>query len=226
MIIEGPSGTGKTTSLRNLDPSTTIILAPNDKNPTWPGWKAQGWDKRITHINRPSDVSRYILTIARSEKYKKIRNVVIEDFTHAQAAVTLGDDFVAQANSKNPYKRWEDFGVEIYNSIFALKNLRNDLNVIILNHVKENAAGQVSFKSFGQMVGNSVDPVSYCEIVLHSAVIPATDGTPGGNKYVFITNNDGIHEAKSPMGMFNELFIPNDLKAVLDRVEEYENQEA
>ena len=43
--------------------------------------------------------------------------------------------------------------------------------------------------------------------------------------YRFVTNRtivDGIEiPAKSPMGLFSELFMPNDLQIVTDRINEY-----
>lgn len=55
-------------------------------------------------------------------------------------------------------------------------------------------------------------------IVLLSQVEKKEDGL----RYWFITNNDGTTTAKSPEGMFPEK-IPNDLQAVLNRIEEYNN---
>jgi hypothetical protein len=43
--------------------------------------------------------------------------------------------------------------------------------------------------------------------------------------YKFITNSDGTCTAKSPIGMFPELYIDNDLKLVIDRINEYNNED-
>jgi len=44
-----------------------------------------------------------------------------------------------------------------------------------------------------------------------------------GMKYRFRTQSQGSDSAKSPMGMFDELHINNDLKHVIDKCEEYYN---
>ena len=47
------------------------------------------------------------------------------------------------------------------------------------------------------------------------------DDTPS---YKFITNNDGKCIAKSPMGMFEDLKIDNDLKEVIETVKKYNEE--
>jgi hypothetical protein len=49
--------------------------------------------------------------------------------------------------------------------------------------------------------------------VLHSIV--------GEGKYKFLTQNDGFHIAKSPMGMFENNIIDNDLSFVKQKMFEY-----
>ena len=40
-----------------------------------------------------------------------------------------------------------------------------------------------------------------------------------------MTNSDGTTTGKSPMGLFDELYIDNDLKIVIDRIEEYNSED-
>lgn len=40
-------------------------------------------------------------------------------------------------------------------------------------------------------------------------------------EYQFITNNDGQFPAKSPIGMFKDLYIQNDLGVVSNLINEY-----
>ena len=42
-----------------------------------------------------------------------------------------------------------------------------------------------------------------------------------GKKHSFITQSDGMTPCKSPMGMFDEMEIDNDLKLVDDKIREY-----
>lgn len=38
---------------------------------------------------------------------------------------------------------------------------------------------------------------------------------------VFVTNDDGVYPAKSPVDMFSDIYIPNDMGAVIKQVENY-----
>ena len=42
-------------------------------------------------------------------------------------------------------------------------------------------------------------------------------------KYQFVTNSDGNKPAKSPLGMFKDLYIPNDLGLVSKAIDEFKN---
>ena len=55
-------------------------------------------------------------------------------------------------------------------------------------------------------------------VVLYTKVEKGADGKM---KYQFVTNNDGTVPAKSPVGMFDKLYIPNDLGYVTDAINKY-----
>jgi hypothetical protein len=217
IIIQGESGSGKTTSLRNLPVNESIILRPNTKDPVWPGWKKQGWDKRLVAVVRPRDIGEKLLFISASRP--NIKYVILEDFTHAQAAVTRSEAFMEAGRGKNPFQRWEEFGIEVHNSIFGiLPKLRGDMVIIMINHVDNDQAGRKSFRTFGRVIGNTTVPVSHVEIVLHSIILAEK---PLKERYVFLTHDDGVREAKTPMGMFEDDYIPNDIMAVIERMKEH-----
>ena len=43
--IIGESGSGKTTSCRNLDPKTTYYIDCDKKGLSWKGWRKQSWSR-------------------------------------------------------------------------------------------------------------------------------------------------------------------------------------
>ncbi len=71
-----------------------------------------------------------------------------------------------------------------------------------------------------KMIDNTMTLEGLFSIVLFGKVIKQEDGTL---EYVFETQNNGENTCKSPMGMFEENKIPNDLQYVKDCIEEYEN---
>jgi hypothetical protein len=68
------------------------------------------------------------------------------------------------------------------------------------------------------MVDNYLTLEGLFTILLYSKVERGQDNKP---KYSFVTNNDGQYPAKSPVGMFNDLYIPNDLGLVSQKINEY-----
>ena len=219
IIVEGESGAGKSTSLRNMPPEQSLILAATDKPLPFKGWKAWEDKKRIKVLADMNDIPGWL----DKANTKGIKYVIIEDHTHFQNARILGTEFQQAGTSANKYARWEKFGRDVYGSIWQkAKELTNIDYIIVMAHVIKDADGTYSFKTFGKMVGNTVDPVSYSRIVLH-AIVDA-DQKEMNKRYVFITNADGTHEAKSPMGMLPER-MPNDLWNVLELVKAYDQPE-
>ena len=51
----------------------------------------------------------------------------------------------------------------------------------------------------------------------------STFDNKNGAQRNFVTNMDGQYPAKSPFGMFDELYIKNDLGLVIDTMNEYYN---
>ena len=104
------------------------------------------------------------------------------------------------------------------------KDLRDDLYVFFLTHSEDatdiNGNRRVKAKTIGKMIDNTMTLEGLFSIVLFGKVIKQEDGTL---EYVFETQNNGENTCKSPMGMFEENKIPNDLQYVKDCIEEYEN---
>lgn len=112
----------------------------------------------------------------------------------------------------------------MYDVINAGINLNNGINFIMLIHNDEDE-GKSVMKTLGKMLNDKVNLAGLFTIVLYTS----TKTTASGTTYNFVTNkyidDRGIHIlAKSPVGMFDELLIPNDLGFVLDKVNKFKNE--
>ena len=85
--------------------------------------------------------------------------------------------------------------------------------VYFIGHSNQTDDGREQFKTIGKMLDTYVTLEGKFTIVLKTVV---KDG-----QYYFSTQNNGMDTVKSPMGMFEEELIPNDLKAVDDVIREY-----
>jgi len=91
-------------------------------------------------------------------------------------------------------------------------------------HPEETALGKRKIKTAGKMVDNVITLDSVFEILLYTAII--SDPETGGQRYVFQTNSDrGLDTARTPLGMYEEMYVDNDLAKVIKRVDDYYNGE-
>lgn len=213
MAIMGESGSGKTTSLRTLDPSTTCIIDCDKKGLSWRGWKKQynAEHKNYFASDEVAKVQASMLKIAASRPEVKV--IVID---------TIGSLMVAdemRRSKEKGYDKWLDLAVCIWNLIDAACPLRDDLTVVFMAHVQTERDDSGFVFSRIKTSGRKLDKIvleSKFPVVLYAKNI---DG-----KFVFETHAN-MSTAKTPLGLFDEETIPNDLKSVIEALDAYENSE-
>ena len=229
--IVGFSGSGKSASLRNLPSDETFIVSPSKSTLPIPGFK-----KKYTKVTK--DGGNYLMTkdvskmarlaekVATDDKYKHIKYLVIDDTTHFFNAITLSAGFRARNNGNEAFARWADFGADIYTALFAgIEEWRDDLWVVVMFHPEAfmtNKGERLKIKTPGTLLEREVDIPSYFTNLLYTHVVPVDkkNPQPPGERYQFVTNDDGYAPAKTDIGAFPDLYVPNDLYAVIKRLEE------
>lgn len=204
-LVLGASGTGKSTSLRNLDPSNTLLIQCINKPLPF---RASDW-KPCTKKNPDGNVVRTSnpAAILRAMKNSKQEVVVIDDYQ-----AVLVNEMMARSTEKG-YEKFTDIAKaawEVFNTAGALSEHRR---VYILAHTQSDDHGQIRMKTVGRMVDEKIVPEGYFTIVLRTEVI--------NSQYLFSTQTNGQDCCKSPMGMFPEQHIPNDLHAVDAAIAEF-----
>lgn len=203
-MLYGQSGTGKSTSLRNF----------------------QKEDVSIINVSGKPMPFRRKLPIVSTDNYKQIigglptiktPSIVIDDATYLMV-----NAFMRNAKVQG-YQKYTDMAYDFNSLIDAAQKLPDDKIVYFIGHSNQADDGREQFKTIGKMLDNYVTLEGKFTIVLKTVV---KDG-----QYYFSTQNNGMDTVKSPMGMFEEELIPNDLKAVDDVIREYysltkENNEA
>lgn len=233
VLIEGPTGSGKSFGWRNVPIEESVIISPNDKGLSFGGtnkWAAsrlQVGEKQFSRIMHTDDLDKlpgYLKFLAEAG----VKNILVEDFTHFMNAHLLSPEFQKQAVGNAAFERWKTFALKVFNVIKTPKAVRGnaaskDCIVVLHHHVEFNdKVNRQSFKIFGKMLSDAVDPVSYMTYVLHSMVVPESKGN---DRYRLLVNDDGIREAKSPPGLFSNVneagTIPNDTWEVLKAIRRY-----
>ena len=214
ILVIGKSGTGKSTSLRNLPPEQTLIISPNAKTLPWKGSAEQYQvGKNVVRVSSLVEVPGLIKQAA--EAIYQNENEARIYTTHLQNARMTEDSFIASKD----WGKWNRFGADVAKMMTKdLEKYRDDLTVIFIGHVDQKDDGTVGVKTSGKLLDQTFDIPSYFTNIFHSQAIKK-DG--GKIEYVFQTNDDGVHLAKTPMGMFDDLYVENDIVKVIDQIHEY-----
>lgn len=113
ICIAGESGSGKTTSMRNLDPETTMYIDCDKKGLSWKGWRSQynGDKKNYLKTDFPQVALQALKKIDKEEQYKHIRVVVVDTINGLMIA-----DEMRRCKEKG-YDKWQDLAQSIYDLI-------------------------------------------------------------------------------------------------------------
>jgi hypothetical protein len=225
ILVVGPSGVGKSTSMMNLDPKSTYIINVQGKALPFP--KGREYVK-VQKGAAPDTGNMYVtddaLTIINvmnfiSNKMPQIRTVVIDDFQY-----TAANEFMRKAEIKG-YDKYTQIGKHIWELANAPSELRDDLIVIYLTHDEDitDSSGikRRKAKTIGKMVDNVITLEGMFTIVLYADVEAKDDNGVKRLWNHFVTQNVGDTTCKSPMGMFPSLKIGNDLNEVVNTVNNY-----
>lgn len=209
--IMGESGAGKTTSMRNLDPTTTYYIDCDKKGLSWRGWKKQYNAEAKNYFS--TDKQNEVLTIMQgiNDKRPNIKTIIIDTLN----GIMVADEM--RRSKEKGYDKWMDLAVSVYGIIDYALTMREDITVIFVCHsqtIRDDSGYMfTSIKTNGQKL-SKIGLETKFPIVLYAKCI---DGN-----YLFETQAN-FSTAKTPMGMFAEKTIPNDIAEVLKAIEEYEN---
>ena len=226
IAIVGESGSGKTTSIRNLNPEHTFIISTTGKRPGIKGANkkyptfniVEG--KVVGNFYATSNVDQIgkVLNII-DKKMPHITTVVIDDFQYV-----MGFEAMDRAKEKS-YDKFTDIAQHAYQVLKTSMNMRDDLNVVVSTH-SENTGDRISpyykMKTLGKMLDSVITLEGLFTYVFFTTVQRDDDGKAS---YKFVTNSDGTCTAKSPMGLFDEIYVDNDLDMVIKRIKEYNEED-
>lgn len=204
-MILGNSGSGKSTSLRNLRPESTLLVQCIRKPLPF---RSAGW-LPCTKENPNGSVIRTDspATILRVLQSTKREVIVIDDYQ-----AVLINELLARSTEKG-YDKFTDIAKNAWNVFQQAGALEDWQRVYIMTHTQADDMGNVRMKTVGKMVDSMIVPEGYFTIVLRTEVI--------NGQYLFSTQTNGQDCCKSPIGMFADQHIDNDLQAVDSQICKY-----
>lgn len=212
VLIIGESGTGKSTSIRNLNAKETFIINVIDKPLPFRGFKnkyikiSSDWSEG--NYCSTDDYAQIIKAVNFiSTKRPEIKTIIIDDFQFV-----MTNEFMKRCMERG-FDKFSEIGNHAWSIMNALRNLREDLDCFVLTHSSLDESGKMNIKTIGKLFSEKYGMETTVTTMLQTEV---NDG-----KYCFITQGDARHIAKSPMGMFEDRNIPNDLAFVKEKIHSY-----
>ena len=197
VLILGDSGSGKSASMRNLDPTKVLLIQAISKPLPFraKGWKA--WDGTSGNIF-VTDKSIEIMGLMQKTKRKII---VIDDWQYI-----LANEFMRRSDERG-YDKFTEIGRHAWDTLCMAAALPSDVRVYIMGHTQiDDTSGRVKIKTIGKMLDEKITVEGMFTTVLRAQM--------KDNVYGFSTKTNGFDPVKSPMDLFAEEFIDNDLNAV------------
>lgn len=208
VLVMGRSGSGKTYSLKNFKPDEVGVISVEKgrlpfrseiKVAKIPKYGSGDEDaKSYGAINR----AKYSWLMKAIES-SKVKSVVIDDSQYL-----LVNELFDRAYEKG-YDKFTEMAANFRNLIHFINELdAPDKIVYFLHHTDVDSVGREKAKTIGRMLDEKLTVEGCFDIVIYC------------EDHKFFTQSNGISTAKTPEDMF-DLEIPNDLKAVDEKIREY-----
>lgn len=211
IAVMGESGAGKTTSMRNLDPKTTMYIDCDKKGLSWKGWREQYNKENKNYIvsDDPDYVLKMVQMVNNSPDFQHIKVVIIDTINGLMVA-----DEMRRIKEKG-YDKWQDLAISVYNLVDKALTFRDDLTIIFTAHTQTDREDSGYMFTHIKTSGRKLDKIvleSKFPVVLLAKVM---DGA-----YKFETKADSS-TAKVPMGAIKDQYIDNDITKVIDALKDY-----
>lgn len=202
-MVLGHSGSGKSASLRNMNPAEMLLIQVIPKPlPFRNNWKSVQEGGNIFVC-----ADSAVIVTAMQKTARPI--IVIDDLQYL-----LATEFMARAFEKG-YDKFNEMGVHYYNVLKAATELPAHKRVYLLSHTDTSDTGVVKAKTIGKMLDEKITVEGLVTNVLRAQSINGT--------HVFGTKNSGSDTVKTAMELFTEEHVPNDLAAIDAAIVAYYN---
>lgn len=201
-MILGESGTGKSTSLRQLNPTNTLLIQTVKKplpfrSKDWlPVVKGGGGSVFVTDSS-----DKMVRAMAATDK----EVIIIDDFQYL-----LANEFMRRVTDKevgnSSFAKYNDIARHAWDVLMQASSLAPNKRVYILSHTNTDDFGKTKIKTIGKLLDEKIVMEGLVTIVLRTDVV--------NEQYKFRTRNSGNDTVKSPLGLFDDDMIENDLAMV------------
>lgn len=211
ICVMGESGSGKTTAMRTLDPSTTYYIDCDRKGLAWRGWRNQ-YNTAAKNFYATRDLPKIVTLLAGiGSKMPHIKTVVIDTLN------TCMVDKEVKSMKENGYGKWVDLTQYVWEVCERAQTLRDDLTVIIVMH-SETIRDEVTGYAFTRVKTNGRKLEKVVLESLFGTVLLSKRKEDGSYIFETVARNS---TAKAPLGAFEAEEIENDMAKVLEALSEF-----
>lgn len=207
-FILGESGTGKSTSMRGMNPAETLLIQ-SIKKPL--PFRSSGWKYLSKEGGNILVCDQSAQIIAAMHKTQR-PIIVIDDFQYI-----LANEFMRRTDERG-FDKFTEIGKHAWDILCAASTLPDHVRVYILSHTETSESGRVKAKTIGRMLDEKITIEGMFSIVMRTCII--------NGQYLFSTKNNGSDTVKTPLGLFDADHIDNDLAAVDAAIVDYYSLQA
>lgn len=216
--VVGPTGTGKSTAIKYLNPDETYIINVARKELPFRGSEKIYNKAKKNYKEYDTAVNITKLLVLLSETAPQIKNIIIDDSNYIMGFT------MADKATETGYTKFSLMAKDMVNLFKKTRLLRDDIKVFYLTHpdILEDTGEIIGYKikTAGKLIDNQISLDGLITIMLYTYTEEKKDGTA---EYHFLTNRFRKYPAKTPDGMFDEIMIDNNLQIVVDKIDEYYN---
>ena len=220
VLVLGESKAGKSTSLRNLDPKKTMIFSVLGK-----GLPFKSSAKNYSLWNKETNPEGNVIVTSSAKIITKWLSFVSEKMSHITVCVIDDSTFLSakeldRRRDENGYVKFNDIAHDFLVISEAANTLREDLNVYFMHHLTTEGDGIMEPKklkamSHGKMISEKLCSIeAQFEIVFLALKLIDKDNNIS---YKFKTR-DANSTCGTPMDMFEEEYVDNDLEAINNKI--------
>lgn len=220
VILLGKSGTGKSTSIKTLDPKETIIINPLGKRLPFKGSNSV-YNKDNKNYFQIEDYNALINLLQSIDKNAPhVKNIILDDF-----AYVMRKEYFKRSREQG-YGKYTELATHTQQIIQTCENMRDDINIFFIYHsediISDGSIIEYKVATIGKLLDSQYNPLEVVPMVLYSNVKFDDEGKPIYGFYTHRCIEGSITiPAKTPEEMFEQDFIPNDLQAVVSAMNEY-----
>jgi len=194
IFVLGHPGTGKSSSLRNLKKEDVGYISVTGKELPF-------------KTDLAPVVAKTSLDVAALINKSKKPIIVVDDVNYLFTFQVFG-----RSQEKDQFQVFRDIGNNFYKLVETVLNKDTDQNIYLFGHIELNDRNLVQLKTAGKTIRDNIAPEGLTNIVL--------EAVNDLGEFVFKVRSDGLG-VKSPIDMFEDNTIPNDLKLVNEAINKY-----